>query len=376
MTGKRIGIVGGGQLGQMLTIAALDLGHEVTVLDPTPDCPAAKAGAKQITGSLTDEKAIHTLAKKVDVLTFEIEHIDAKTLAHLESEGSIVHPSPKSLLGIKDKLTQKKSLLQQEIATAPFYEVKSSDDIEMIASKIGFPFLLKSRFGGYDGRGNYLVSKDSDVKKALDFLGNNDLYIEEFVPFSKELAVMVARGNDDMIISYPIVETIHKNNILHYTLAPATLDQSTEEHARFIAHRVMKTLGGYGVFGIEMFLLKDNKILVNEIAPRVHNSGHYTIEACHTSQFTQHVLAITGETLTNPSMKHQSAVMVNILGDRTGNANPKGVKSAQKLPGTTVHLYGKLETKPQRKMGHITVVGENTKECLKIAKQARKMISI
>lgn len=376
MNKKRIGIVGGGQLGQMLTQAAIALGHKVTVLEPTPNCPAYQVGARQIRGSLTDPKSITALSKKSDVLTFEIEHIDAKTLHLLESQGTTVHPSPKSLVSIKDKLAQKKTLQSNDIPTAPFHEVTSEEDISTIAKQIGFPFLLKSRFGGYDGRGNYLVKKPSDIKLAFETLGKESLYIEEFVPFVKELAVMVGRGMDNMIVSYPIVETIHKNNILHFTKAPAVIDQPIEENARSISHRVVKSLGGNGVFGIELFLLKDGKILVNEIAPRVHNSGHYTIEACHTSQFTQHILAITGETLTNPSMKHPFAVMVNILGERKGKANPKGIKKAEKLPGTTVHLYGKLETKPERKMGHITVVGENRKEVLATAKQARSLITI
>jgi len=372
----KIGIVGGGQLGRMVTQEAIKMNYNVIVLDPTPDCPAKKAGAKQIVGSLTDSEKIHKLAKQVDVLTFEIEHIDTKTLKALEAEGGIVHPSPHSLEIIKDKLTQKKSLQKYDIPTAPFHEVKNEQDIHDLSKKIGFPFLLKSRYGGYDGRGNFFVSKPEDIPEAIKTLGIDKVYIEEYVPFQKELAVMVARGSDGMIHSYPVVETIHKDNILHFTLTPAPIESSIQENARNLARSVMKHLGGYGVFGIEMFLTKDNKILINEIAPRVHNSGHYTIDACHTSQFKQHLLAITGQPLQTPAMKVKAAVMVNILGDRIGRANPVGLSKVKKLPGITVHIYGKLQTKPQRKMGHITVVGERLEECLRLAKKAREMVTI
>lgn len=373
---KKIGIVGGGQLGRMLTIEAKDMGFDVYVLDPTPHCPAAQVGAKQLTGSLEDENLLKKLSESVDFMTFEIEHIDAKTLKALEEIGKSVHPSPYSLEVIKDKLAQKRFLQKNEIPTAPFYEVKSIEEIQEIAKKIGYPFLLKSRFGGYDGKGNFVVADKNDIAKGLELLGSEKIYIEEYVPFEKELAVIVSRGSDGMIHSYPVVETIHKDNILHFTLAPAPIDTQLQENARKLARQVLKHIGGYGVFGIEMFLTKDGQILINEIAPRVHNSGHYTIEACHTSQFKQHILAITEQILEDPSMKVRASVMVNILGDRNGKANPQGISKVKKLPGTTIHIYGKLETKPDRKMGHITVVGDDLKKCLNIAKEARELVTI
>lgn len=373
---QKIGIVGGGQLGRMLTQAAIEMGFDVIVLDSTPDCPAKKAGAKQIVGDITDKEAIHKLAKQVDFLTFEIEHINTKTLRALEEEGQIVHPSPRSLETIKDKLTQKKTLQKFEIPTAPFHEVKTEKDIIELSKKIGFPFLLKSRFGGYDGRGNYVIKNIEDIALAIAAQGIDKVYVEEYIPFDKELAVMIARGQDEMIQTFSVVETIHKDNILQYTLAPAPIDIEIQENARRIARQVLKFIEGHGVFGIEMFLTKDGKILINEIAPRVHNSGHYTAEACHTSQFKQHILAITEQPLEEPSMKVRAAVMINILGDREGKANPKGLTAAKKLPGTSVIIYDKLETKPNRKMGHITVVGDKLEECLKIAKKARGLIYI
>ncbi len=373
---KRIGIVGGGQLGRMLTIPAKEMGFNVTVLDATAHCPAAQVGAKQIIGALTDPKAIHKLAKGSDILTFEIEHIDAETLDALTKEGRIVHPSPKTLQTIKDKLLQKQFLNKNNIPTAPYVEVKTKENILDAVSKFDYPLVLKSRFGGYDGRGNALIQNENDIASAFEKLGRNDLYIEQFVQFNKELAVMVARSTKGDIKTYPVVETVHKNSILHYVLAPAPITKSLQQTAEKFAVEVMKHLGGAGVFGVEMFLKKNGEIFVNEIAPRVHNSGHYTIEASVTSQFENHIRAIAGLPLGETAMKTPAAAMVNILGERKGKAMLEGLEKALAIQGVSVHIYGKAETRPERKMGHITVVGNNVKECLRKAKLARKAISI
>lgn len=373
---KRIGIVGGGQLGRMLTTPALQMGFHVTVVDPTPDSPASQVGAQQIVGALTDEKAIKELAKSSDVVTFEIEHINADILQKLTGKGVVVHPSPTSLGIIKDKLLQNQFLKKHGIPVADFQEVTSAEDIKNLSKTFGYPLMLKSRFGGYDGRGNYLISNEKAIPEARKKLGEKNLYVEKFVPFKKELAVMVARGTDGTVKAYPTVETIHENNILHYVLAPAPISKALQKSAQDVAIKVVEKLNGAGVFGIEMFLTRDNKILVNEIAPRVHNSGHYTIEACMTSQFAQHIRAITGLPLGQTAMLTPAAVMVNMLGDRTGKVQVKGLADAIKIPGVFVHIYGKEETRPERKMGHITVVGKNLATCLRNAKKARGLISI
>lgn len=373
---KRIGIVGGGQLGRMLTIPAKEMGFLVTVLDPTPNCPASQVGAIQIIGSLTDKKAIKKLAEVSDVVTFEIEHIDVDTLDELSKSGKLIHPSPKTLRTIKDKLAQKKFLQKQKIPTADFLEVNNKDDIVNAAKKFGYPLVLKNRFGGYDGRGNAVIKNEKDIKKAFVQLGEQNLYGEKYIPFVKELAIMVARNTNGNIVTYPVVETIHKNNILRFTLAPAPITKSLQKKANAFAIAIMKHLHGAGVFGIELFLTKSGEILVNEIAPRVHNSGHYTIEACITSQFDQHIRAITKLPLGDTRMVKNASVMVNILGEKEKDATIGGLSQTLAIKDATIHLYGKSKTLPERKMGHITVVGDDIKDCLRLAKKARKAIDV
>lgn len=374
-TGRKIGIVGGGQLGRMLTVSAKQLGFEVTVVDPNHNSPAQQVGAKQILASLTDEKAIRELAQSTDILTFEIEHINTDILTKLADKGTVVHPSPKTLTLIKDKFAQKEFLRKNNISTSDFMAIRSDKDISKAAEVFGYPFMLKTRQGGYDGRGNALVKSKNDIKKAREKLGNVPLYAEKFVPFVKELAVMVARSTRGDIKTFPVVETIHKNNILHFTLAPAPIKKPSYQRAEKLARDTMKHLNGAGVFGIEMFLTKGGKILVNEIAPRIHNSGHYTIDACATSQFEQHIRAITGLPLGNPDMIVPAAVMINILGDSEGKAEPRGLEEALAIPGVYIHLYGK-DPRPERKIGHITVLADNLKTAKRNAEKAREAISL
>ncbi len=373
---KKIGIIGGGQLGRMLTEAATTLEFETIVLDPSENSPAAKVGAKQILGSLSDEGKIQELAETVDYLTWEIEHINTRILESLSEKGFSINPSPKTLVIIKDKLSQSEFLEKFEIPTASFKRVESGEDVLKAAEEFGYPLVLKSRFGGYDGRGNFVIENAEQVKEGFKTLGEQNLYVEKFVEFEKELAIMAARDTRGNVVTYPVVETIHKNNILHYTLAPAPISPKQRKDAEEFAKKVLKHLEGAGVFGIEMFLAKDGSILVNEIAPRVHNSGHYTIEACETSQFEQHIRAITGMELGATQMVVPCAVMVNILGDRDAAAQVEGLHEALAIQGVSVHIYGKAKTKPQRKMGHITVTGDNIDEVFAKAKSARSLINI
>jgi phosphoribosylaminoimidazole carboxylase PurK protein len=408
---KRIGIVGGGQLGRLIAIDAKKLGFTVNIIDPTPNSPAGQVADHQIVADYNDENAIRGLAKISDFLTFEIELANAKILDELAKKGLQINPSAQTLTIIKDKLAQKKFLQRNNLPVTDFIEITSSvipseaeeshttklqdnhngmssfdsslaqDDkikkgILDAAKKFGYPFLLKARFDAYDGRGNALVKKESDIEKGMEKLRGRKLYVENFVPFTKELAVMVGRNVKGEVISYPVVETIHKNNILHYLLAPAPIDKKLQTRAQKLAEKVMKQLHGAGMFGIEMFLTKAGDVLINEIAPRVHNSGHYTIEANDTSQFEQHARAITGMPFGSTKMKVPAAVMMNILGERDGIAKPNGIDEAEKIPGVTVHIYGKLQTRVDRKMGHLTVVGETREEALKKAKRARKLITI
>jgi len=396
---NRIGIVGGGQLGRMLTIAAKKLGFTVNIIDPTPHSPAGQVADHQIVAAYNDEEAIRKLAKISDFLTFEIELANASILDELAKKGITINPSAKTLTIIKDKLEQKKFLRKAGIPVADFEEVPQSvipakagiqksgspigvgddkvkEEIENAATEFGYPLILKARFDAYDGRGNALIKDESRIDSAIEKLSGRKLYVEKFVPFSKELAVVVARNTKGEIVTYPVVETVHKNNICHLVLAPAPVDAKLIKQAKDLAVQTMKELKGAGVFAIEMFLTKTGKIVINEIAPRVHNSGHYTIEACVTSQFEQHIRAVTGMPLGATSMITPAAVMINILGERTGRAETTGLDKALQIPGVSVHIYGKIETKLERKMGHITVIGKTLEACLEKAKQARKLITI
>lgn len=373
---NRIGIVGGGQLGKMMALPAKSMGFTVTVIDPTPDSPAGQVVDKQITANYNDAEATKNLAKVSDFITVEIEHINTDTLQKLADKGIAVNPSPKTIEIIKNKFAQKEFLTSAGIPVAPYAAVANKTEILAAAKKFGYPFLLKARFDAYDGRGNALIKTEKDITEALEKFGDRKLYVEQFVPFEKELAIMIAQGGNGEIVPYPVVETIHKNNILHLTIAPARVDKKIADKAKNFAIKTMEHLHGAGVFGIEMFLTKEGNVLINEIAPRVHNSGHYTIEACETSQFEQHIRAITGLPLGQPDMLVPAAVMVNVLGERTGPATVQGMENVLAIPGASVHIYGKKETKPERKMGHITVIGDKIEDVIKNALQARKALSI
>lgn len=373
---NRIGIVGGGQLGRMLAFEAKRLGFQMMVIDPTPNSPAGQVVDSQILAPYQDEKAIRELAKQSDFLTFEIELANATILDELTDTGLQINPSAKTLSIIKDKYLQKQFLKKAKIPVADFVAVECEADIKNAAQKFAYPILLKARFDAYDGRGNALIKSEKEIPSALEKLKGRKVYVEKFVPFIKELAVMVARSTKGEIKAYPIVETMHKNNICHIVYAPAAIKKSLQKKAEKLATQVMKNLKGAGVFGIEMFLTKKGEVLINEIAPRVHNSGHYSIESCVTNQFQQHIRAITGLPLGSTKMLVPAAVMVNILGERIGSVDVKNLEKVLEIPGVYVHIYGKAETKLERKMGHITAIDKTIKKAYTKAIKARKLLSI
>ncbi len=371
-----IGIVGGGQLGKMLTIAAKKMGFYVVISDPTPQSPAGQVADKQLIGDYKDEKITRELARLCDVITVDAEFVNDEVLLRLEKKGEKIYPSPTIITIIKDKLLQKQFLKKNNIPTTQFLSIHSKEDILNAVKKLGYPIVLKARFDAYDGKGNFVIRKVSDIDKGLEKLKERKLYVEKYIPFKKELAIMIARNIKGNIAIYPVVETIHKDNICDTVIAPASVSKQTQKKAQALARKVMKQFKGIGVFGIEMFLKKDNNILVNEIAPRVHNSGHYTIEACITSQFEQHIRAIAILPLGSTQMIVKKAVMKNILGEKEGAGFPNGVEKALRIDNVSLHVYGKRNSRPQRKMGHITVVGDNLKECLKRVNLARKALII
>lgn len=371
---KTLGIVGGGQLGRMMAEAAKKIGVETVVLDPTPGCPAS-AFARQVVGDFKDYEAVKAFAKEADVLTFEIESANAEALSELRDAGYPVHPSPHTLSIIRDKLAQKKFLTENGIAVAPFLEVNTHEDAERAGQTLGYPFVLKARSGGYDGKGNFTVRSSEAIETAFEKLGGARLYAEKFVPFEKELAVVAVRSEEGEIRTYPTVETVHENHICVLVRMPALVPETAREKAEKIAEKVLGALHGVGVISIEMFL-SGGEILVNEIAPRVHNSGHITQDTCATSQFENHVRAVMGMPLGDTSMIVKAGVMANILGTRNGEAAVIQDSVSDGIPGVALHMYGKKEIRIGRKMGHINAVADTQEEAEKNAQNLLSRVTI
>ena len=374
---KRLGIIGGGQLGMMITEAAKNLSKhisEITVLDPTENCPAAQAGAKQIVGDFKDELAILKLAEQSDIITYEIESGNTDVLSKLKAK---IEPSPSTLSIIQDKFLQKTFLSENELPVSQFYEITSLGDLHEKIKELGLPVLLKSRRDAYDGRGNFKITSSDEIEKAYNHFDGKSLMVEKFVNFKMEVSVIAARNTKGKITGYPLVENIHENNILKMTIAPARVSIDVIKNAGEIAKKTMEVLKGAGVFGIEMFIDQDDKILINEIAPRVHNSGHHTLQSSKTSQFEQHLRAILGLELGSTDLVHRT-VMCNILGPYgfEGKYNPIKLEK----DGVYLKMYGKSVSKPQRKLGHFNVVdisnSKDTSELLETANEIKNSILI
>ena len=374
---KRLGIIGGGQLGMMITEAAQNLNDEIseiTVLDPTENCPAAQAGAKQIIGDFKDKDAIVKLAEQSDIITYEIESGNTDVLSKLKA---VIEPSPSTLSIIQDKLSQKKFLSKNGLPVSQFYEIVSLDDLYEKINELSLPVLLKARRDAYDGRGNFKITSPDEVEKAYRHFDGKSLMVEKFVNFKMEVSVIAIRNTKGEIATYPMVENIHEDNILKITIAPARVSDDVIRNAGEIAKKIMQVLNGAGVFGIEMFIDQNNKILINEIAPRVHNSGHHTLQSCKTSQFEQHLRAILGLDLGSTDLVHKT-VMYNILGPDGFEGKYKPVQLEK--DGVYLKMYGKDVSKPQRKLGHFNVVdmndSKNTSELLGIADEVKNIVSI
>ncbi|KAJ7775679.1 phosphoribosylaminoimidazole carboxylase [Mycena maculata] len=365
MADKVVGILGGGQLGRMLAAAASLLNIKIVILDVGEHGPAKQvlfptsSQFSHIDGSFTDPAKIQDLAAKVDVLTVEIEHVDADALAQA---GCPIHPSPSTIKLIQDKLAQKRHLEAHGCPVSKFIPVQSTvGSIHAAAKELGLPLMLKSRTLAYDGRGNFVLRELSQVPEALAALGDRPLYAEQWVPFTHEIAVMVVRSTTGEVRAYPVVETIHKENVCHLVFAPLrTRDATLSRRAQHVAEDAIRTFEGAGVFGVEMFLMENGGLYINEIAPRPHNSGHYTIEACETSQYENHLRAILSLPLGSTALKVPACAMLNIIGLSSSMAEVKALTDvALTVPGASVHLYGKAECRNGRKMGHITVVAES-----------------
>ncbi len=381
--GQVLGIIGGGQLGMMLTEAAKNLPNEISeviVLDPTEGCPASRVGAKQIIGDFKDEEAIAELVSKSDILTYEIESGNSDVLKAMESRVKI-NPSPETLKIIQDKLLQKTFLSENGLPVPDFIEIKSLTGLQQGIEKFGYPALLKTRRDAYDGRGNFKINSQEDIKKAFEHFGEQALMLEKYVDFKKEVSVIAARNTKGEIATYPLVENIHEENILMTTIAPARVNEKIIENAEQVAKKTMNVLKGAGVFGIEMFVTQNDEILINEIAPRVHNSGHHTLQSSKTSQFEQHLRAILGMSLGSTELVHH-AVMYNILG--SNDFKGKFTTTITDSEAGVFHkMYNKNESKPKRKLGHINILDikdsgniPNMLDKVERAKKSLKLVSV
>ncbi|MDR1180198.1 MAG: 5-(carboxyamino)imidazole ribonucleotide synthase [Spirochaetales bacterium] len=367
---RTIGIIGGGQLGRMMIYRAKKLGFRFAVLDEE-GAPAESLADVFIRGSLKDAQALRRLARAADVLTYEIEHINTGALEELQEAGTLVFPSPASLKIIQDKLLQKQLFVKKGIPTAAFFTEDGFSAGGL--SKGKFPLVQKARREGYDGRGVRILRSAADAPLTAAS------FFEELVDIDRELAVMAARARDGSVAVYPVVEVTFnpEHNICDTVIAPARIDEKTAAQARRVALEVVAALDGVGVFGVELFLDKQGRILVNEVAPRPHNSGHYTMEACLTCQFEQHIRAVAGLPLGDATLL-RPAVMRNLLGQPGGAGQPviEGLYEALGVPGLSLHLYGKAETRPFRKMGHFTVSAATVDEALEKAESLRPTLKI
>jgi len=375
----KIGIIGGGQLGKMIILEGKKFGIKFIILDPDKRCPASSVADEQIIGDYYDPNKIKELVKMCNVVTYELEHINADTLIELKDQGYKIEPAPNTLKMIQNKYGQKQFLKSHNIETTDFNKVNSIEDIKTYIDKEGLPVILKSCYGGYDGKGNKLIKQYQDIEIAYKFLDgeNNMLMVEKYISFINEISVIAARSITGEIKIYPLAENIHEDNILRTTIVPARVKNKVADKAKHLALKVMEKLDGAGLFCIEMFVDAKNEVLVNEIAPRVHNSGHYTLDGCNVSQFQQHLRAILGYPLATPYLIKPS-VMINILGEEgiEGRTVIEGLKTTLEDSDAYVYLYGKEYTKSLRKMGHVTLLGEDIKEVLNRAEKIRNTLKI
>ena len=346
--GDTIGIIGGGQLARMMASAAARLGFHTIILEPTPDCPAAQTANRQIVADYDDEKALDELANLSDVITYEFENVPARAVDRLAKKATVL-PKPAALEVSQDRFTEKKFLNDSGLTTAPWFLVDNRPMLIAGRGQVGGTGILKSRRFGYDGKGQVRLDNptEEEIDQALADIGNAPAILEGFVPFKKEISVIAARDFDGNIAFYDCPENVHRDGILRTSTVPASIDKKTVEAAQKAAKTVLHELDYIGVIGVEFFVLKDGSVLANELAPRVHNSGHWTEAACLISQFEQHIRAVTGLPLAKTT-RHSNCVMENLIGE-----DVKRLPELLAEPQTFIDLYGKAELRAGRKMGHI-----------------------
>lgn len=359
--GATIGVLGGGQLGRMLAVTARQMGYRIVVLDPSPRCPTAQVADGVVVGALDDLESARHLARQVDVITLDTEHVPADLLADLDLIAP-VRPGAHVLRTIQDRLVQKQFLDRIGLPQARWAPVGDAAELEAALATLGRPAIVKVRRAGYDGKGQVRIDEGDDAAAHLARLRHEPAVAEELVRYVREVSVILARGLDGAVAIFPIAENDHRRHVLHTTRAPAPMPADQRARAERIAVTVAEQLDAVGVLAVEMFELADGRLLVNEIAPRTHNSGHYTYGACATSQFEQHVRAICGQPLGDPRAL-TGAVMVNLIGD-LWSAGPPRWEHVLDLPEARLHLYGKDAPAPGRKMGHVLLLDDDTERAL------------
>ena len=371
---KILGIIGGGQLGMMLTEAAKKMPEHISkviVLDPNENCSASLVGAEQIVADFKDKDSIINLANQVDIITYEIESGDSDVLKSVENKAEI-NPSPETLKTIQDKFLQKTFLQNHNIPVPEFIKVDDIEEVKEGLKKFGYPALLKARRDAYDGKGNFKIDSENEIQTAYDYFKGQKLMLEKFVPFKMEVSVIASRNTKGENKTYPLVENIHERNILRETIAPSRTSNEVSEKAGKIASNTMDVLKGAGVFGIEMFVTQNDEIVINEIAPRVHNSGHHTLQSSKTSQFEQHLRAILGLDLGSTELLHNT-IMYNILGNLDFQGEYKKIEISEK--NIFLKMYEKKISKPLRKLGHLNIVGFEKQSIDELLTQLEKIKS-
>ena len=366
----RVGVIGGGQLAAMMAEAAQTIEVELVVQTPSPDDPAVNLAADVILAAIDDAEATAQLATRCDVITFENEFIDLEALKPLAQQGVCFRPSLNTLTPLLDKYEQR-CYLKKIGLPVPRFTALESESASLIR-EFGFPLVLKARRHGYDGQGTYIIQTQEALEATVNELQGTPVLIEEFVPFERELAVMAARSVAGEVVIYPVVETQQEEQVCRRVIAPAAVSLDVKQQVEAIAHTLLDQLQAVGVFGIELFLTEAGKVLVNEVAPRTHNSGHYTLDACSTSQFEMQLRAVANLPLGSPTLRSAGAVMINLLGYKYSEDNYQQKRTQlAAIPHAYVHWYGKSESRPGRKLGHVTVLldQEALSHCQQIAQQ-------
>jgi 5-(carboxyamino)imidazole ribonucleotide synthase len=368
-----LGLLGGGQLAKMTAQEAYKMGLRVAVIEHGADSPAGMMTKKEFPGGWKNPEDLEAFIQASDIITLENEFIDPDILDVI-AERRLVFPTPDTMRLVQDKFIQKQTFAAAGVPTPHFAEITSKQDLVDFGQKHGYPFVAKTRKFGYDGYGNATIKRETEIdmvwRRFMEGEDPRPLLAESFVTFTKELAVMVARNKRGEIAVYPCVQTIQQGHICVTVLAPAPIEPELQKRAQEIAVACVETINGVGVFGIEMFLTTDDQIIFNEIAPRPHNSGHYTIEACHTSQFENCIRAVTNLPLGSADMRVPAACMINLLGERTGSGIPDSVIEMLKVDDVALHLYGKKDVRMGRKMGHLTATGATVDEAFQRANLA------